>query len=115
MSESEHRRAPRITHGFMVRYRRPSDKGWAVSPLRDLSSAGARFLSEQTFAIGTELDVQLVLPTTKEPLALHARVARILPSRMDLVEYGVTFETNVPAVQAINDAVEYFLHKPDKA
>ena len=115
MSEGEHRRAPRITRGFMVRYRRPSEKGWSVSPLRDLSSAGVRFLSEQIFVVGTELNLQLVLPTTQGPLALQGRVARVRPGPMDLMEYGVTFVVNAVAVQAINDAVEHFLHKRDTA
>ena len=115
MSTEEHRRDPRIVHGFLVRYRRPSDRGWSVSPLRDLSSSGARFLSEQTFAVGTELDLQLVLPTTKEPLALQARVARVMPGPMDLAEYGVIFEVNAAAVQEIVTALAHFLHKQDTA
>jgi len=115
MSAEEHRRDPRIAHGFMVRYRRPSDRGWSVSPLRDLSSSGARFLSEQAFPVGTTLNLQLVLPTTKEPLALQARVARVTPGPMDLAEYGVTFEVNAAGVQEIVTAVTHFLHKQDKA
>ena len=115
MSASEHRRDPRVAHGFMVRYRRPSDRGWSVSPLRDLSSSGARFLSEQVLPVGTTLDLQLVLPTTKEPLALQARVARIIPGPMDLAEYGVIFEVNAAGVQEIVAALAHFLRKQDKA
>ena len=114
MSAEEHRQAPRVVRGFMVRYRRPSDRGWSVSPLRDLSSSGARFLSEQTFPVGTKLELRLVLPTTKEPLALQARVARIMPGPMDLAEYGVTFEVNAAGVQEIVTALAHFVHKQDK-
>lgn len=114
MSDAEHRRAPRVARGFMVRYRRPSDRGWSVSPLRDLSSSGARFLSEQAFAVGTELNLQLVLPTVKEPLALQARVARVAPGPMNLAEYGVTFEADATGIQEIAAAVAHVLHKQDK-
>ena len=116
MGDAEHRRDPRITRGFMVRYRRPTEHGWSVSPLRDLSSSGARFLGEQPFVLGTDLDLQLVLPLAKEPLVLQARVAWMKPGPMHLTEYGVTFQTEAPGVQEIIDvAVAHFLRKQRKA
>ena len=115
MSDSEHRRAPRVVRGFMVRYRRPAEMSWSVSPLRDFSSSGARFIGEHVFEVGTELELQLVLPVAKEPLALQARVAWVKPGPMNLVEYGVTFQAEKAAVQQMIDvAVTYFLHKQRK-
>lgn len=115
MSDNEHRRDPRITHGFMVRYRRPPESGWSVSPLKDLSSSGARFLSEHTFEVGTELDCQLVLPLAREPLMLQARVAWVKPGPMNLAEYGVTFQADAPGAQEMIDgAVAHFLPKQRK-
>ena len=116
MSDSEHRRDPRIVHGFMVRYRRPAERSWLVSPLRDLSSSGARLLGERAFEVGTELELQLVLPMEKEPLALQARVAWAKPGPMALVEYGITFQVDEAAVQeTIAAAVAHFLRKQGKA
>jgi hypothetical protein len=81
-----------------------------VSPLRDLSSSGARFLGERAFEVGTELELQLVLPMAKEPLALQARVARAASGPMRLVEYGVVFQADDAGVrQMIADAVTHFL------
>jgi Tfp pilus assembly protein PilZ len=96
----------------MVRYRRPSEAGWSVSPLRDLSSSGARFLGEHAFEVGAELDCQLVLPLAKEPLVLQARVAWVKPGPMHLAEYGVVFQVGHPGTQQMIDvAVAHFLHK----
>ncbi|MBI4004100.1 MAG: PilZ domain-containing protein [Candidatus Omnitrophica bacterium] len=115
MADAEHRRDPRIPHGFLVRYRRPSESGWSVSPLRDLSSSGARFLGEHTFEVGTDLDCQLMLPLAREPLVLQARVAWVKPGPMNLAEYGVTFQADAPGVQEVIDvAVAHFLRKQRK-
>ena len=115
MSDAEHRRAPRVARGFMVRYRRPPKQEWAVSPLKDLSSSGARFLGEHAFDVGTDLDCQLVLPLAKEPLVLQARVAWVKPGPMNLAEYGVTFQADAPGVQEMIDvAVAHFLRKQRK-
>ena len=76
---SENRRRPRVSHPFMVRYRLDTETaknhGWFVSPLRDLSSGGARFLSEETVEPGVLLQTQLLLPTAAQPVEVKARVA----------------------------------------
>ena len=115
MSDLEHRRDPRIAHGFMVRYRLPRESSWSVSPLRDLSSSGARFLGERSFDVGSDLELQLVLPLAKEPLVVQARVARASPGPMNLVEYGVTFQAEAASIQQMIDvAVSHFLRKQRK-
>ena len=112
MSDSEHRRDPRIVRGFMLRYRRPAERAWSVSPLRDLSSSGARFIGESAFEVGNELELQLVLPMAKEPLMLQARVAWVKPGPMALVEYGIMFQSDEAGVQQMIDvAVAHFLRK----
>lgn len=112
MSDHEHRRSPRITQGFLVRYRRPGETSWFVSSLRDLSSHGVRFIGECVFDVGTELELQLVLPMAKGPLALQGRVIRTTPGPMRLTAYGVTFQAGEASVQEmIDEAVAYFLRK----
>ena len=113
--DAEHRREPRIARGFMVRYRLPQESSWSVSPLRDLSTSGARFLGERKFDVGAELQLQLVLPLAKEPLMLKARVARATPGPMNLLEYGVLFHVDEATVQQMIDvAVGHFLRKQRK-
>ncbi len=110
----EKRGDPRITHAFMVRYRAP-DAGqptWLMSPLRDISSGGARFVSESTFAEGALLEMQLVLPTYEKPVVIAARIAWARPGPMAMQEYGVTFAVDDPVLQqAIDTAVAHFLKK----
>jgi len=99
----------------MARYRAPAggEAGWLASPLRDLSSGGARFLSEHAFAVGSELEMQLLLPTTKDPVRLQARVAWSKPAQLGMVELGVTFDPGDTAIQqSIDAAVSHFLGKP---
>jgi len=58
--QEELRRRPRVAHRLLVRYQPPVEGAaeWLVSPLRDLSSGGARFLSEHPFAMGETFDLQ---------------------------------------------------------
>ena len=113
-SADEDRRLPRVTRHFMVRFRSSGEEqgGWMVSSLRDLSSGGARFLSEESFDVGTTLELHLVLPGAQEPVALKARVAWVKPTRMNMVELGVTFDPGDAAIQrTIDAAVAHFLRK----
>ena len=116
MSEHEHRRAPRITQSFMVRYRvLSSGQGtWEVSPLRDLSSGGARFLCESPFPVGTALELQLVLPSAKAPVPLQARVTWVRPGPLQLAEHGVAFgSVEADIQQLIDTAVAHFVRKEE--
>ncbi len=110
---SEHRQDPRVPHAFLVRYRCPAVglERWLVSPLRDLSRSGARFLSEREFSIGTVLETQLLLPVAQRPVAVHARVAWQKPAPMSMVELGVTFDVQVDDAtrQAIDLSIAHFL------
>jgi hypothetical protein len=109
-SGAEHRRAPRIAHSFMLRYQPPGKGAWLISPLRDLSSGGARFLSEYAFTAGDLFDIQLVLPTASRPVELKVRVTWAKPWRAGLFEVGVTFDPgDVGIQQTIDDAVKRLL------
>jgi len=114
MSDAENRRTPRIVRSFMVRYRLPTTRqaGWLVSPLRDLSSTGVRFVCEQAFSVGALLEMELLLPTAKQPVPLKAKVVWTKPVQWGMVELGATFEpVNATVQQMIDDAVAYSLHK----
>ena len=117
MGDEEQRKSPRVPRAFIVRYRCPDAgmTGWLISPLRDLSSGGARFISEQPFTDGTVLEVQLILPVAKDPVCLKAKVAWTAPARLGMVETGVIFEPGgAAAEQAISDAVAQFLNRPGR-
>lgn len=62
-----------------------------MSPLKDLSRSGARFLCERTFAVGAVLDVKLLLPVANEPVAVMARVVWVRQRPTGLAEHGIRF------------------------
>ena len=110
MSGAEHRKAPRITHPFMVRYQPPGKRAWLMSSLRDLSGGGARFFSEHVFAAGEMFEIKLILPTSSYPVQLKACVAWVKPWRAGLLEVGVTFDPGDVGVQRmIDEAVSRLL------
>lgn len=114
MSDGERRQAPRIMHGFLIRYRAAAEgeAGWFVSPLIDLSTKGARFLSERPFQVNTPLEIQLVLPNSKEPVAVTGHVVRTSPGRLGMTELGVVFDRVEPIAQErIEAAVTHFFRR----
>ena len=114
MGDAEQRRQPRVARSFMVRYRASSagQVSWFVSPLRDLSSGGARFICETEFPLGLELEMQLLLPSAEAPVPIKARVAWAKPAPMKLTEHGVTFDAGDVGIQrTIDAAVAHFLRK----
>lgn len=114
MADADNRRNPRIARSFIARYRvaHPQDFSWLVSPLRDLSSGGARFLCERRLVVGDLLEMQLILPVAAQPVPLTARVAWVKPGPLNMVEVGVTFDPGDSAIQqTIDDAVTHFLKK----
>lgn len=103
MSASEHRRDLRVTKGFMARYRLRGEtrSEWRMSPLKDLSRSGARFLCEHTFAIGDVLDVKFLLPVANEPVAVMARVVWVRQRPAGLTEHGVLFTLEDPSTGTV--------------
>jgi len=113
-SQEERRQRPRVAHRLIVRYRRPVEGSaeWLVSPLRDLSSGGARFLSEHPFTAGETFELHLLLPAAQQPVMLLARVAWARAAQMQMTEVGVTFDAHDAAIQRLIDtAVKHFLHQ----
>ena len=109
----EQRRLPRVNRSFMVRYRAAGQAqgNWFVSPLRDLSSHGARFLSEQPFAVGSLLEVALVLPTMPKPILVQANVVWTKPWRIGLTELGIAFDAGDDVTRQLQASVARFLRK----
>ena len=114
MSQPEQRRSRRVNRSLLIRYRGPTmpEGTWLISPLRDFSSSGARFLTERFFRVGESLDIQLVLPVARDPAVLTGHVVWKRPSTMGLTELGVTFTAERPETQQLIDvAVAQFLRK----
>ena len=118
MKETERRRAMRIIRSFIVRYPSlASGPGfWLVSTLRNFSTGGARFFCERTFQVGETMIAQLILPTSREPVVLKARVVWTKPSPFGMADLGVSFEpSDAHAKQALTNAANFFLTKKREA
>ena len=116
MSPSERRRFPRIAHPFIVRYRFPhmQDAAWRAAPVRNLSGEGACFRCEYAFVVGHVVELQLSLPTSKQPIPLRGRIiwAKLVNPTLNLYEYGVVFDAIDAATrQLIAETVTAFLRK----
>ena len=113
MANPEHRRAPRVSRSFLVRYRCPVDgqAAWLTSPLRDFSAEGARFASEFAFFnVGDPIELQLLLPQAKQPVVVSATVVWTKPLQFRMMlEVGVTFAASDAATkEVITHAVAFF-------
>ena len=104
---------------FLVWYRCSTDDAalWGVSPLRDISKSGVRFLSEQSFEVGTDLTLRFLFPFSTQTLIVPARVAWVKVAQMktwQLMECGVTFHVTAPELQSqIDRVIEQFLGRQD--
>ena len=112
---AEQRRDPRVRRPFMLRYRSLHGAGapWSITPVRDLSTSGARFLSDHPLAAGATVELHLILPSSRQPVPLEGRVAWVKPrgtGRMGLMEVGVSFSARGDATrQLLETAVRHFL------
>ena len=109
----------RIIRSFLVRYPSPaSGQGfWLVSTLRNFSTCGARFFCERTFRVGETTKIQLILPTSREPVVLKARVVWTKASSLfGMVDLGVAFEpSDEQSTKALTSAANFFLTKKREA
>lgn len=115
MAAEERRRAPRVDKRFMVKYQCQAlgHTQWMLSPIRDLSALGVRFVGEFAFAKGTELDMQIVLPILEESLPARGVVVWQRPGQAPKTfEHGVEFVDSDPRIfDQLSKAVEHFLKK----
>jgi len=93
--ESEHRRAPRITHHYMLRARlvdSPEQPGaWDISTVRNISETGILFHSSRDYALGSKLEIRMILPTEQENCTCWGTVVRCLTAggTKDIYEVAV--------------------------
>ena len=93
MSQSERRRAPRVSAYRPVRLRKPSASGICETLTKDLSVEGMRCLSPTWFPVATDVNVDLVLSDGSQPLNVMGRAVwfRMVP-HSDQFEVGLSFQ-----------------------
>jgi len=101
----------------MARYRPRGTATWLLSPLRDLSQGGARFLCDQSFEVGTALEMEIILPMIKQPIWCPAEVAWVKPAdQPGCVELGVAFQAGDDRTrEALQQAVRHFMKRTTQA
>ncbi len=115
--KQEERRAQRVERLFLVRYQCPSigEMDWEISPIRNLSGTGLRFLAESDYPIGVILDLRLQVPTVEQPLVVPPTIIwkrRLSPSAW--WDYGASFgRLPVSKRKAIVGAIQVFLPGQD--
>ena len=111
MNDDDRRAAQRIARSFLVRYHAQEGQGmaWDTAPLRDFSETGARFLAQSACQQGDALILQLILPMSREPVWVTARVVWVKPVQWEMQELGVAFEPGDDQTkQAIAAAAAFF-------
>lgn len=95
--EQERRQFPRIESQLLVKFRFLNEDKWQMTPLKDISASGIRFMAERSCDAGAGLELQLLLPTVAAPLRLGGRVNWVRPASIaHLFDYGVEFVDVLP-------------------
>ena len=113
MNPDERREGFRVPRAFLARFKPKGHHSWFISPLRDLSQGGARFLSEYTeFKPGDRIALQLVLSSAPKGLVVHSTIKWARPSKMpSIIEVGVAFDVKEPAIQAAIERASSFFDR----
>ena len=102
-AQHERRKAPRVESQLLVKFKAAGDPQakWQMTPLKDMSSGGVRFIAEAPCELGALLELQLLLPTLAAPLRLTGRVVWVRPASVpQLMEYGVELTDLSPTQRA---------------
>lgn len=78
----------RTGHDLGVRFRAVSRTEWITAGARDVSAGGAFIMTQATEPIGTEITLELVLPTSDQVFTLSAVVRWVSPDGMGVEFLG---------------------------
>lgn len=113
MGDEEGRRFSRLSQPFEVKYHLYGDlmQTWKAVRTLDLSASGMRFEGSDLVEDGSQLEVQLAIPSRQRPLILRGQViwSKVLSSR--IVECGVEFLETTPEQAAYIDELVQFFHR----
>jgi len=108
----ERRRDHRLAQPFQARYRLYGEltESWRTMTTVNLSVSGLRFRSAGLIEVGDELQIELLLPTSREPLVVRGRIIWSQPMASGVVENGAEFIDMTPeqGIQ-IDTMVKFFL------
>lgn len=109
----ERRKFYRAPHAFEVRYRLLDDltTSWRTVTLVNLGAGGLRFRDSETLEKGALLELQLQLPSGREPLRLKGHVVWHQLHASGVNEVGVEFVDVAAQDQLHIDNVVQFLRK----
>lgn len=94
--EDEHRRAPRISHHYVLRARQvdsPDAPGeWEISTVRNISETGVLFHSSRDYTLGSKLEIKMTLPIAQENCTIWGTVVRCLSEKdvKDIYEVAIS-------------------------
>ena len=108
-ARAERRLALRAPGHFTIGYRKLSDlEHWQISPLKDFSRLGVRFISDERLEPDQPLELRLRLPRMVGPVDISSRVVWRRPAFsgvLEMSEVGVAFFNPDPELQHAIDAL----------
>jgi Tfp pilus assembly protein PilZ len=115
----ELRKHPRISWGFIVKFR-PKDKNsqWQVSTVKNISLGGCYFTSSTKFDIGESLDINAQFPTLKDPIQFKGKVKRCESQQDKSGIYGIAIcfsGMDETKKKEFSDTINFFLNKQHKS
>jgi len=109
----ERRQFFRVSIPFDAKYRFFGEltQGWRTVRTLNLSAGGMRFKSSDLLEVGGFVEVQIQLPSEREPLMLRGRLAWSQAQASGVTENGLEFIEVTPQQQAKIDELVDFLKK----
>lgn len=109
----ERRRFFRVPIPFDAKYRFFGEltQGWRTVRTLNLSAGGMRFKSSDLLDVGGFVEVQIQLPSEREPLMLRGRIVWSQAQASGVTENGLEFLEATPQQQAKIDELVDFLKK----
>lgn len=107
----ERRRDSRLAQPFQARYRLYGEltESWRTITTVNLSASGLRFRSPNLMEVGQELQLELALPSYREPLTIRGRIIWSQPMASGVVENGAEFVDMTPEQSIQIDGMVKFL------
>ena len=102
--DRERRKDPRAVLQLQVRYRvlGASLDVWYAATVENISAGGVKLVTDQLLEEGSSVEVEIILPSRKDPYILRGSVVSEHPASLGRLEYGITFMD-----AAVGDRLEF--------
>jgi len=116
-SDKSMRKYPRISWGFVIRFRLRGGDVWEVGTIKNISEGGCYFGTGKEMKVGLPLEIQVQFPAIKEPMRFVGEVTRCESGdAQNLFFVGIKFlEMDQQKKDEFLHVITFFLKKQKKA